>query len=226
MDRIAKLIARAGVCSRRDAEKLILAGRVTFQNKIIDNPALKFENTDEIKIDGKNIKTNKTKLWLYHKPIGIVVTHKDEQGRETMFDQLKIRERVISIGRLDKNTSGLILLTNDGDLARKYEHPSSNLERTYLVRVFGEVDFSNIKKILEKPININNETFKPIDASIETRGKYNNWLKLVLREGKNREIRKIINFLGLNISRLIRVKYGPYELGDLKPGQFKEASIC
>lgn len=225
MDRIAKIIARAGVCSRRDAEKLVLEGRVTFQDKVIDNVASKFPNMDGIKVDGKYLQNNKSKLWLYHKPTGTIVSHKDEQGRETMFDQLALKSRVVSIGRLDKNTSGLILLTNDGELARKYELPSSNIERVYLVRIFGELNFKELKKSVSKPMRIEGEIFKPIEISIENKGTHNHWLRLTLKEGKNREIRKIFSFFGYKISRLIRIKYGPYELGDLNPGEYRETDI-
>lgn len=224
MERIAKIIARSGICSRRDAEKLIAEQRVTFQGKVIDSPALKFPDETDICVDNIPILKKNTKLWLYHKPVGLIVSHKDEQDRETIFDNLPIRERVISVGRLDKNTSGLLLLTNDGELARKLELPSNNFARIYLVRVFGNLDFAFIKKKLSKPITIEGVTYKPVELELEKSSANNHWLKLTISEGKNREIRKIIDYFGLKISKLTRVQYGPFLLGDIDLEQVQEVA--
>lgn len=224
MERIAKIIARSGICSRRDAEKLIAEHRVTFQGKIIDSPALKFADETGICVDKIPISKKKSKLWLYHKPVGLIVSHKDEQDRETIFDHLPIRERVISVGRLDKNTSGLLLLTNDGELARKLELPSNNFARVYLVRVFGNLDFALMKKKLSKPITIEGMTYNSVELELEKSSANNHWLKLTISEGKNREIRKIIDYFGLKISKLTRVQYGPFLLGDIDLEQVQEVS--
>ncbi len=222
-ERIAKIIAHAGICSRRDAEKLIEQGRVTFKGQVITNPALKFPNGENIKVDGKPLKFKKAKLWLYHKPVGLIVSHNDEQGRETVFDNINIKERVISIGRLDKNTSGLLLLTNDGNLARKLELPSNNFKRVYAVRVFGNLNFEHMKKTLSKPIILEGVKYKPVKLELESSSANNHWLIITITEGKNREIRKILSHFDLKISKLTRLQYGPFSLGNLKPGSHMEA---
>lgn len=217
-ERIAKLIARSGACSRRDAEKIIAEGRVTHKGKIIETPAVKFASLEGIKIDGIALKKPVAKLWLYHKPVGLIVSHQDEQGRPTVFDNIPIKERVISVGRLDKNTSGLLLLTNDGEIARQLELPSNNFKRVYMVRVYGHLDFAAMKKALSEPITIEGTTYRPVEISLEQAGTNNNWLRITISEGKNREIRRILEHFGLSINRLIRIQYGPYELADLKIG--------
>jgi len=217
-ERIAKLIARAGICSRREAEKLIAEGRVTYKGKIIDTPAAKFTSMQGIAVDGHPLVKKQSKLWLYHKPIGLVVSHQDEQGRETIFDHLPIRERVISVGRLDKNTSGLLLLTNDGGLARELELPQNNFQRVYMVRVYGHLDFPQLKKILSKPITIDGVTYRPVKMELEHSGANNHWLRLTISEGKNREIRRILEHFDLQINRLVRIQYGPFELANLELG--------
>lgn len=215
-ERIAKIIARAGICSRREAERLIFEGRVTYKGQIIDTPALKFTGMKGIEVNGYALEKPKSKLWLYHKPFGLIVTHQDEEGRETIFDNLPINERVISVGRLDKNTSGLLLLTNDGELARKLELPKNNFKRVYMVRVFGRLDFPLLKRELSKPITIDGITYRPIDIELEHNGPQNHWLRLTITEGKNREIRNILNHFDLRINKLIRIQYGPFELLDLE----------
>ncbi len=216
-ERIAKLIARAGFCSRRDAEKLIASGRVSHRGKTIDSPAMKFADLIGIEIDGAPLrKAAASKLWLYHKPVGLIVSHQDEQGRETVFDYIPLRERVISVGRLDKNTSGLLLLTNDGNLARRLELPENNFQRSYMVRVYGRLDFNKLQKALAKPITIEGITYRPIQISLEHKGTHNHWLKLTISEGKNREIRRVFEYFELKISKLIRIQYGPFELADLE----------
>ena len=221
-ERIAKLIARAGICSRREAERLIAEGRVTYKGQIIDSPATKFTSMQNIAVDGRALEKKQSKLWLYHKPVGLIVSHQDEQGRDTIFDHLPLRERVISVGRLDKNTSGLLLLTNDGSLARQLELPENNFQRIYMVRVYGYLDFPQLQKILSSPITIDGVTYRPIKISLEHSGANNHWLKLTITEGKNREIRNILNYFDLRINRLIRTQYGPFALEDLAIGDVFE----
>lgn len=222
-ERIAKLIAGAGVCSRRDAEKLIAAGRVTYKNEIITTPAAKFLNVEGIKIDGKPLKEKEeSKIWLYHKPVGLVVSHNDEQGRETVFDHIPLNIRVISIGRLDKNTSGLLLLTNDGALARKLELPQNKFERVYRVRVYGNLNFTQFQKALFQGLTIDGIKYQSVKAELETSSANNHWLYLTITEGKNREIRKILDHFNLKVSKLIRVQYGSFVLGNLQQGRVIE----
>jgi 23S rRNA pseudouridine2605 synthase len=220
-ERIAKLIARSGACSRRDAEKIIAEGRVTYKNEVIQTPALKFTSLDGIKIDGVSLKKPISKLWLYHKPVGLIVSHQDEQGRPKVFDDIPISERVISAGRLDKNTSGLLLLTNDGEIARQLELPSNNFKRVYMVRVYGTIDFPYMQKTLSEPLSIEGVTYRPVKIEIGDNDAKNRWLRVTINEGKNREIRRIFEYFGLQINRLIRIQYGPFELADLKLG-----SVC
>lgn len=221
-ERIAKLIARAGICSRRDAEYLIESGRVTYKGKVIDTPAAKFPNINGIAVDGQLLEQKQSKLWLYHKPAGLVVTHHDEQGRETIFDYLPIKERVISVGRLDKNTSGLLLLTNDGGLSRQLELPENNFLRTYMVRVYGDLDFAFLKKALSQAITIDGVRYRPLKIELGQGESRNHWLRLTISEGKNREIRKILEHFDLKINRLIRIQYGPFELSNLGLGEVIE----
>lgn len=221
-ERIAKIIARSGICSRRDAEKLIAQGQVSYFGKIIDNPALKFPSTEGILVNGNRLEKPNSKLWIYHKPVGLVVSHNDEQGRETIFDYLPIKERVISIGRLDKNTSGLLLLTNDGTLARKLELPQNNFERVYRVRVYGYINLTKMINILSKPITIDNVIYRPVKIELENSSSNNHWLRLTIQEGKNREIRKILQYFDLKISKLTRIQYGPFKLGNLTINQVQE----
>jgi 23S rRNA pseudouridine2605 synthase len=223
-ERIAKLIARAGICSRRDAERLLANGRVTYKGEIIDNPALKFPNTNDIKVDGESIGISTSRLWMYHKPVGLIVSHYDDQGRETIFDDLPIKERVVSVGRLDKNTSGLLLLTNDGELARELELPSNNFKRVYMVRVYGYINFPKLKEALSKPLTIEGVTYRPVEIDLEDSGGSNTWIRLTITEGKNREIRNILNFFELRINRLVRIQYGPFELGNLELEEVQEIS--
>ena len=221
-ERIAKLIARAGICSRREAERFIADGRVTYKGKLIDTPAVKFSGMQHIEVDGYPLEKPLSKLWIYHKPIGLVVSHQDEQGRYTVFDYLPIKERVISVGRLDKNTSGLLLLTNDGALARKLELPINNFERVYMVRVYGNLNFTNLQKTLSKPIEIEGTTYRSMKIELGHSTTNNHWLRLTISEGKNREIRRVLEHFGLQISKLIRIQYGPFELADLALGAVYE----
>ncbi len=221
--RIAKLIARSGVCSRRTAEEMIKQGRVTINGEIVDSPAFNVEGCEKILLDGEKLpKQEGTRVWLYYKPTGLVTTHKDERGRPTVFDNLPPNmPRVISIGRLDLNSEGLLLLTNNGELSRKLELPSNGWVRRYKVRVFGEVNPDKLK-VLQKGVTVDGVEYGAIKAEIESKQGANTWLMVALTEGKNREIRKVMKHLGLEVSRLIRLSYGPFQLGALKKGEARE----
>lgn len=226
-ERIAKIIARAGVCSRREAEKFIESGRVTVSGKAIASPAFNCMPDDEICIDGRKIpQVESSRVWLYYKPLGLITSHKDEQGRKTVFDTLpKHLPRLISVGRLDLNSEGLLLLTNDGALSRKLELPETGWKRRYRVRIYGLDSEDSLKK-LANGIIVDGIKYGKIEALME-RGKKegrNIWITVTLTEGKNREIRKVLEHLGCKVSRLIRVSYGPFQLGSLKPGEIKEIS--
>ena len=226
-ERISKRMARAGLCSRRDAERWIAAGRVKLNGQKLDTPAVTVGPDDVILVDGKRIPDKAaTRLWRYHKPEGLVTSHADEKGRKTVFDALPDDlPRVISIGRLDLNTEGLLLLTNNGELSRHLEHPDTGWKRRYRVRVHGRVDESALKD-LKKGLTYDGVTYRSIEATIEDAQKKDNgsntWLNVTLTEGKNREIRKVMEALGLQVSRLIRVSYGPFQLGNLPVGEVEE----
>lgn len=215
-DRIAKVLARAGVCSRRDAEKLIAEGRVTVNGHKLSTPAFKVVPGADIRVDGKPVaKAEKRRLWLYHKPAGLVTSHRDEQGRETIFHHLPKRmPRVVSVGRLDLNSEGLLLLTNDGALSRHLELPATGWPRTYRVRARGRLGEGGIAK-LAKGMVVEGVRYGPIETRITRQQTSNLWLEMSLREGKNREIRRVLNALGLDVNRLIRIGYGPFILDDL-----------
>ncbi len=222
-DRIAKVLARAGVASRREAERMIEAGRVTVNGKAIDSPALNVTGKDKITVDGKPVsEPEPSRLWLYHKPPGLVTTTRDEKGRATIFDNLpEDMPRVMSVGRLDLNSEGLLLLTNDGGIKRKLELPSTGWLRKYRVRVNGrpkDEDFAPLRKGLV----IDGERFLPMDVSLDRQQGANAWLTIGLREGKNREIRRAMEDIGYAVNRLLRVSYGPFQLGSLKPGEVEE----
>jgi 23S rRNA pseudouridine2605 synthase len=218
-ERIAKRMARAGLCSRRDAEKWILEGRVKLNGKVLTTPATVVTDEDEIIVDGKAMqRAEKTRLFLYHKPEGLVTTAKDERGRPTVFGSLPPEMgRVVSVGRLDLNTEGLLLLTNDGGLARYMELPETGWRRRYKVRVLGRVDEGRLQA-LEKGISVEGFQYKGIEAMLEKQQGANAWLNVVLTEGKNREVRKVMEAIGLRVNRLIRTAYGPFQLGDLPKG--------
>jgi 23S rRNA pseudouridine2605 synthase len=222
-DRIAKVIARAGLASRREAEQLILQGRVSVNGKTINSPALNVTASDKVVVNGKVVGTpDEPRIWLYHKPVGLVTTTKDEQGRPTIFDKLsEDMPRVMSVGRLDLNSEGLLLLTNDGGIKRKLELPSTGWLRKYRVRVKGAPSDEKLEP-LRKGLVIDGERFQPMTVTLDRQQGANAWLTVGLREGKNREIRRAMADLGLTVNRLIRISYGPFQLGQLKAGAVEE----
>ena len=224
-DRIAKVLARAGVCSRREAERWILEGRVAVDNVVLTTPAFLVTEQSMIVVDGKPIRdTEPTRVWRYHKPIGLLTTHNDPQGRPTVFDTLPpALGRVISVGRLDYNSEGLLLLTNDGGLARRLEMPSTAWTRRYRVRVHGRPSEDDLAK-LAKGITIDGVRYGSIEAELDRQQGANAWVTLALNEGKNREIRKVMEHLGWPVTRLIRVAYGPFQLGNLEKGRVEEVT--
>ncbi|WP_169544523.1 pseudouridine synthase [Sneathiella aquimaris] len=222
-ERIAKRMARAGLCSRRDAERWIAAGRVVVNGTKLDSPAFTVSPTDTIIVDGNPLpKKERPRLWRYHKPVGLVTSHKDEKGRDTVFDKLpEDMPRVISVGRLDLNSEGLLLLTNDGELARRLELPATGWKRKYRVRVHGHPKERDLQ-LLRKGVTVEGVKYGAIEADLDSTKGANSWLTISLREGKNREIRKVMEFLGYTVLRLIRVSYGPLQLGELEDGKVEE----
>lgn len=222
-DRIAKVLARAGVASRREAERMIEAGRVTVNGRKIDSPALNVTPQDRITVDGKDVAAPEpARLWLYHKPTGLVTTERDEQGRKTVFDALPdTLPRVMSVGRLDLNSEGLLLLTNDGGIKRKLELPATGWLRRYRVRVKGTPKDAMLEP-LRKGITSDGEKFQGMIVTLDRQQGANAWLTVGLREGKNREIRRAMEAVGLSVNRLIRTSYGPFSLGELKAGEVEE----
>jgi 23S rRNA pseudouridine2605 synthase len=222
-ERIAKALARAGVCSRRDAERLIAEGRVKLNGKKLDTPAVKVTSADRILVDGKPVAAaEQTRLWRYHKPAGLVTTHRDPQGRPTVFERLpEGLPRVVSIGRLDLTSEGLLLLTNDGELARKLELPSNGWVRRYRARAYGVITQAELDA-LQEGVTIAGIRYGRVDAALERQQGANAWITVSIAEGKNREVRRILEDIGLRVNRLIRVAYGPFQLGLLKPGMVEE----
>jgi 23S rRNA pseudouridine2605 synthase len=222
-ERIAKVVSRAGLASRRDAEEWIVQGRVTVNGRVINSPALDVTANDAITVDGKPLPPReRTRLWMFHKPRGLMTTHADPEGRPTVFDNLpEGLPRLISIGRLDFNTEGLLLLTNDGGLARALELPDTGWLRRYRVRAHGEVTQAQLDE-LKKGVEVDGVKYGSIDATLERDQGANVWLVFAIREGKNREVRNVMAHLGLEVNRLIRVSYGPFQLGELEEGQVEE----
>jgi 23S rRNA pseudouridine2605 synthase len=222
-ERIAKMIARAGICSSRDAEALIAAGRVAINGKAIDSPAVNVTVEDKVAVDGKLLPpVEPPRLWLYHKPAGLAVSHEDPQGRPTVFDALKAKlPRVVSVGRLDFNTEGLLLLTNDGEIERLLELPATGWVRRYRVRINGKVDKKKLES-LKDGVVVDGIRYGPIEARADSAKGANSWLTIAIREGKNREVKKVCEFIGLKVARLIRVSFGPFQLGDLARGAVEE----
>ncbi|HJD60334.1 MAG TPA: rRNA pseudouridine synthase [Rickettsia endosymbiont of Omalisus fontisbellaquei] len=223
MQRLAKVISNAGVCSRRDAEKLIIEGQVKVDGITILSPAINVEISNQIEVSGTLInQSQKPRLWIYYKPVGLITTHKDPLSRKTVFEDLTGLPRVISIGRLDLNSEGLLLLTNSGDLARQFELPSSRLKRVYHVRAYGNPDI--LLKSDYKNLEIDGIFYNPESIKLLKQNKTNAWFEVVLFEGKNREIRRIFEYFGLKVNKLIRVQYGSFTISNLKPGAYKEIS--
>jgi 23S rRNA pseudouridine2605 synthase len=222
-ERVAKLLARVGLCSRRDAERWIAAGRVSVDGQVLTTPAVSVTAANDVRVDGAPLPgPERARLWRYHKPAGLITTHRDEKGRPTVFAALpKELPRVISVGRLDLTSEGLLLLTNDGALARRLELPATGWLRRYKVRVHGEVDPDRLAA-LEKGSTIDGVTYGPIRASLERQQGSNAWITLALREGKNREVRRVLEHLGLPVTRLIRLSFGPFQLGNLARGEVAE----
>ncbi len=222
-ERIAKVIARAGIASRRDAEALIAEGRVTLDGEVLTSPAINVGPMARITIDGEPLpERDRTRLWLYHKPRGLVTTARDPEGRPTVFENLpEEMPRVISVGRLDINTEGLLLLTNDGGLARVIAHPETGWLRRYKVRAHGDITQADLDKLAEG-ITIDGIEYGPVEARLDRVQGDNAWITLGLREGKNREVKRILEYIGLSVNRLIRLSFGPFQLGDLESGLVEE----
>ena len=219
-ERIAKRLARAGLCSRREAERWIAAGRIKVDGKVLETPACLVTDKSRIEVDNKPLgRKEPTKLWRYHKPKGLLSTNRDPEGRATIFDRLPAElPRVVTVGRLDLNTEGLLLLTNDGELARHLELPSTGWRRRYRVRVHGNVDEKALARLADG-IRIDGISYGGIEARQDSQKGGNAWLSLSLKEGKNREIRKVMEHLNLQVNRLIRLSYGPFQLGELGKGE-------
>ena len=222
-ERVARALARAGIASRREAERLIEAGRVALNGQVLTSPAVNVGPGDILTLDGAPIADREPpRLWRYHKPAGLITSHKDPKGRPTVFERLPPDlPRVISIGRLDLNSEGLLLLTNDGDLARQLELPSSGIVRRYRARAYGRTTQEKLDTLKDGMV-VDGVAYGPIDAKLERGPGSNLWIGLSLAEGKNREVRKVLEALGMKVNRLIRVAYGPLELGDLQPGEVEE----
>ena len=222
-ERIAKVMARAGLCSRRDAERWVAEGRVAVDGTVLTSPAVTVTAENEVRVDGRPLPApERARLWRYHKPAGLVTTHRDEKGRPTVFGALPAElPRLVSIGRLDLNSEGLLLLTNDGALARRLELPATGWVRRYRVRVHGFVDPARFAG-LARGIAIDGVAYGPIRAQLDRQQGSNAWVTLSLQEGKNREVRRVLEHLGYPVTRLIRLAYGPFQLGHLARGAIEE----
>ncbi|AHC74000.1 pseudouridine synthase [Candidatus Endolissoclinum faulkneri L5] len=222
-ERIARRIARSGLCSRREAENWIANGRIKLNGEILNTPAITVTKHSEIMVDDKPLaQIDRTRLWLYHKVPGTITTNCDPQGRRTVFDAMpKDMPRTIAVGRLDINSEGLLILTNNGSLARYLALPSTGLKRTYRARVFGKID-NNALARLKQGICIDGFTYRAFNVNIDRLLNCNSWLTINIKEGKNREIRRVMKHLGLSVNRLLRISYGPFRLGNILPEQTKE----
>jgi len=221
--RIAKLLARAGVASRREVERMIADGRIAIDGKPVETPATLLTSLKGVTVDGKPVKApGAARLFRFHKPAGVLTAASDPRGRPTIYDRLpKGLPRLIPVGRLDLNTEGLLLLTTDGGLKRQLELPSTGIERIYRARAFGDVSQPQLEALIEG-VEIDGIRYGAIDANLERRTGRNAWIELKLTEGKNREVRRVLEHLGLKVSRLIRTAYGPFHLGDLPTGAVEE----
>ena len=223
-NRIAKVIARSGLCSRREAERLIISGNVKVNDKILLECGVNVTSKDQIEVNNQPLPSKvATKLWLFNKQRGYLVTNNDPEGRPTIFDQLKekLNTRFISVGRLDMDSEGLLLLTNDGDLARKLELPSTGWLRKYRVRVHGYV-IKKDRELLKNGVTVDGIRYGKIEAKLDKQQGSNAWLTLGIREGKNREVRKVMSHLGYNVNRLIRISFGPFQIKNLSSGEIEE----
>jgi 23S rRNA pseudouridine2605 synthase len=222
-ERIAKALARAGLCSRREAERWVEDGRIAVNGVQLDSPAFNVTPHDRISVDGRPVDAPEApRLWRYHKPDGLVTTHSDPQGRETVFEHLpEDLPRVISVGRLDLSSEGLLLLTNDGGLARSLELPSTGWLRRYRVRAYGRVTQTELAQLADG-ITVDGITYGPVEAILDRSETSNAWITVSIREGKNREVRRVLEAIGLKVNRLIRVSYGPFQLGKMAPGSVEE----
>ena len=221
--RIAKLLARAGIASRREIERMIAEGRVAIGGTPVETPATLLASLHGVTVDGKPVRAPApARLFLFHKPTGLLTTERDPRGRPTIYDRLpKGLPRVMPVGRLDLNTEGLLLLTTDGELKRQLELPATGVERSYRARVFGDVSQAQLEELIHG-IEIEGVRYGSIDANLERRTGRNGWVEMRLREGKNREVRRVLEYLGLKVSRLIRTAYGPFPLADLPAGAVDE----
>ncbi|MXO50633.1 pseudouridine synthase [Erythrobacter gaetbuli] len=226
-DRIAKLLARAGVASRREVERMIADARVALDGKVLDTPAVKLGSLRGVTVDGKPVEqAEETRLFAFHKPSGLITAERDPKGRPTIYAALRNAlprnaGRVMPVGRLDFNTEGLLLLTNDGELKRAMELPSSGVPRTYRARAFGDVTQAMLDELIEG-VEIDGVRYGRIEADLERGSGKNRWIEMTLTEGKNREVRRVLEHLGLKVNRLLRISYGPFELADLPRGQAVE----
>jgi 23S rRNA pseudouridine2605 synthase len=221
--RIAKLLARAGIASRREVERMIAEGRVAIGGKPVETPATLLASLHGVTVDGKPVRAPApARLFLYHKPVGLLTTERDPKGRPTIYDRLpRDLPRVMPVGRLDLATEGLLLLTTDGELKRQLELPATGVERIYRARVFGEISQDELETLIQG-VEIEGIRYGSIDANLERRTGRNAWIEMSLTEGKNREVRRVLAHLGLQVSRLIRTAYGPFTLAGLEPGQVDE----
>ena len=224
-ERIAKYLARAGIASRRDAEAMVAAGQVRMNNEAVSHPATFVQPGDLVTVNGQAVSVpERTRLWRYHKPDGLVMTHKDPEGRATVFEHLPPGlPRVISVGRLDLTSEGLLLLTNDGALSRHLELPATGWLRRYRVRVHGGVNPASLRRLADGMV-VDGIKFGPIEAAVDSVQRANTWLSVSLKEGRNREIRRVMDALLLPVTRLIRIAYGPFQLGHLGKGDAEEVN--